>query len=104
PARWADLHRKLGWARSVGLAGELVTPEQARAHLPLLDAGAILGAYYVPSDGVARPVAAAEALARSATGATFRPRERVIAINAANGHVTGVVTEKETIATERILV
>lgn len=104
PTRWADLHRKLGWARSVGLAGELVSPARAQALLPLLDASAILGAYYVPSDGVARPVATAEALARSASGATFRPRERVVAINSANGRVTGVVTEQGTISTERVLV
>ena len=104
PARWADLHRKLGWARSCGLEAELVSPDQARDHLPLLNADAILGALYVPSDGVAKPVWAAESLARSASGATFRGREKVIGIESANGRVTGVVTDKETIFTERVLV
>ena len=74
PARWADLHRKLGWARSCGLDAELVTPEQAKAHLPLLNADAILGAYYVPSDGVAKPVWAAEA-----SGDAPRPAPRFAA-------------------------
>jgi glycine cleavage system aminomethyltransferase T/glycine/D-amino acid oxidase-like deaminating enzyme len=104
PARWADLHRKLGWARTCGLAGELLTPEQAHEHLPLLNPDVILGALYVPSDGVAKPVWAAEELARAATGATFRSREKVIGIESSNGRVTGVVTDKETIPTERVLV
>ena len=104
PARWADLHRKLGWARSCGLPGALLTPAEAKDHLPLLNADAILGAYYVPSDGVAKPVWAAEALARSASGATFRGREKVTGIQSANGRVTGVVTDKETIPTEQVLV
>ncbi|MFT4037074.1 MAG: FAD-dependent oxidoreductase [Thermomicrobiales bacterium] len=104
PARWADLHRKLGWAKTCGLAGELLSPAAAQAALPLLDASAILGAYAVPSDGVARPVAAAEALARAATGATFRGLERVTGVEASGGKVVAVVTEKERIATERVLV
>lgn len=103
-ARWADLHRKLGWARSCGLRAELLTPAQAKSHLPMLNEDAILGAYYVPSDGVARPVRAAEALAGAATGATFRGREQVIGIESSGGRVTGVITDKETIATDCVLV
>jgi glycine/D-amino acid oxidase-like deaminating enzyme len=53
PARWADLHRKLGWARSWGLDASLLTPAETRAKLDLIDESVILGAYYVPTDGVA---------------------------------------------------
>jgi glycine cleavage system aminomethyltransferase T/glycine/D-amino acid oxidase-like deaminating enzyme len=104
PARLADLHRRLGWARSCGLEAEIITPEHAAAMLPLLNPDVILGAYHVPSDGVAKPVWAAEELARSATGATFRGREKVIGIETSNGRVTGVVTDKETISTDRALI
>src|SRR5918999_3538179 len=62
-ARWADLHRKLGWARSWGIDASLLTPSEAKAKLDLLDASTVLGAYSVPTAGVAKPLWAAEALA-----------------------------------------
>ena len=71
PARWADLHRKLGWARSWGIDASLLTPAETSAKLDLIDESVILGAYYVPTDGVAKPVWAAEALARATRGVTF---------------------------------
>src|SRR3954466_2160099 len=56
PERWADLHRKLGWARSWGIDASLLTPGEAKAKLGLLAESAIHGAYSVPTDGVAKPV------------------------------------------------
>ena len=64
----------------------------------------ILGAYYVPTDGVARPVAAAEVLARSATGASFHERTRVVGIETERGRVRAVETSNGRIETERVLV
>ena len=94
-ARWADLHRKLGWAKSWGIGGAtLLTPAEAKARLGLLDEDAILGAYYVPSDGTARQVWAAEAMARGATGATFLARTRVVGIEADRSRVTAVVSDE----------
>jgi glycine cleavage system aminomethyltransferase T/glycine/D-amino acid oxidase-like deaminating enzyme len=104
PARWADLHRKLGWAKSWGVEASLLTPGEAQRKLPLLDASIIEGAYYVPSDGVARAVWAAEALAMSATGATFYPHTAVVGIESARGQVRTVQTSRGRIETERVLV
>jgi glycine cleavage system aminomethyltransferase T/glycine/D-amino acid oxidase-like deaminating enzyme len=105
PARWADLHRRLGWARSWGLEGAaILSPAEAAERLPLLDPERILGAYYVPSDGVARAVWAAEELARSATGATFHARTAVTAIESERGRVRAVSTTRGRIETERVLV
>ncbi|HLL49920.1 MAG TPA: FAD-binding oxidoreductase, partial [Thermomicrobiales bacterium] len=104
PERWADLHRKLGWARSWGIEASLLTPTEAKAKLDLLDASAVLGAYYVPTDGVAKPVWAAEALAGAARGASFHPRTAVVGIETANGRVSAVETTNGRIATERVLV
>jgi glycine cleavage system aminomethyltransferase T/glycine/D-amino acid oxidase-like deaminating enzyme len=105
PERWADLHRKLGWAKSWGLAGAaLLDPAEAKGKLDLLDETAILGAYFVPSDGVAKAVWAAEELARSATEATFYPRTQVIDVEVKRGRVAAVVTSNGRIATERVLV
>jgi glycine cleavage system aminomethyltransferase T/glycine/D-amino acid oxidase-like deaminating enzyme len=104
PARWADLHRKLGWAKSWGVPASLLSPQAAREKLEFLNDEMILGAYYVPSDGVANPVQAAEALARRATGATFHARTRVVDIEARANRVAAVVTDQGRIETERVLV
>ncbi len=104
PARLADLQRKLGWARSWGIEAALLSPDEAKAKLDLIDEAAICGAYFVPSDGVANPVRSAEALARSAGGATFYPRTEVIGIETERGRVRAVETSNGRIETERVLV
>jgi glycine cleavage system aminomethyltransferase T/glycine/D-amino acid oxidase-like deaminating enzyme len=104
PERWLDLHRKIGWARSWGLEASLLTPEEAVAKLDLIDISKILGAYFVPSDGIAKPVWAAEALARSATGAVFHERTEVVGIATERGRVCAVETTNGRIETERVLV
>ena len=106
PERWADLKRKVGWARSWGLEAELLSAEEARVKIPLLDAGRILGAYWVPSDGLAKAVRAAEAMARAATanGAEFHGRTPVTGIEVTDGRVQAVTTPAGRIATERVLI
>ncbi|MGI9254646.1 MAG: NAD(P)/FAD-dependent oxidoreductase, partial [Thermomicrobiales bacterium] len=106
PARLEDLKRKLGWAQSWGVEGAaLLTPAQAAEKMPFIDPAVILGAYWVPSDGVAKPVRAVEGMIRACGDAvTLYDRTPVVGIERANGAVTGVVTPAGTIATERVLV
>jgi glycine cleavage system aminomethyltransferase T/glycine/D-amino acid oxidase-like deaminating enzyme len=104
PERWADLHRKLGWAKSWGITADLLDPSEAKAELDLLDETRILGALHVPSDGVARQVWAAEELARSATGAQFQAGTRVVGIEKTGGRVSAVVTDNGRIETDRVLI
>jgi glycine cleavage system aminomethyltransferase T/glycine/D-amino acid oxidase-like deaminating enzyme len=104
PERWADLHRKLGWAKSWGIEACLLNPTEAKATLDLLDAAVIQGAYFVPSDGVAKQVWAAEELARSASGARFFPRTAVVGIETERGRVRAVITSNGRIETDRVLV
>jgi glycine cleavage system T protein len=106
PERWEDLKRKAGFAKSWGLEAELITPEEAKQKIPLLDAGKIYGAYYVPTDGIAKAVRAAEALARraEAQGVTFYGQTPVTGIEVANGRVQAVVTPQGRVATEMVLV
>jgi dimethylglycine oxidase len=104
PVRWADLHRKLGWAKSWGIPASLLSAAEAKAALDLLDVSSVLGAFHVPSDGIARAVWAAEELARTATGASFRPRTKVIGIETKRRRVMGVVTTEGRIETDRVLV
>jgi len=63
PERWKDLHRKHGLATSWGVASRLLAPEQVAELVPLLDPARIHGGFHVPSDGIAKAVWAAEAMA-----------------------------------------
>ena len=70
-ARWEELHRRLGRAMSYGLPAELLTPEQVRELVPLIDPERILGGFHTPTDGIAKALHAAEAMA-TATAACMR--------------------------------
>ena len=72
-ARWTDLHRKRGWARSWGIPAQMLDPQQCHELHPLLDPDTILGGFHTPTDGLARALAAATAQARRAIehGARF---------------------------------
>jgi glycine/D-amino acid oxidase-like deaminating enzyme len=63
--RLAELQRKLGWAKSWGVEGAtLLTPAEVKAKVPLLDETKILGGLLrAHSDGIAKALRAAEALA-----------------------------------------
>jgi len=104
-ARLDDLKRRHGWATSWGLDSRLITPAEVAAVAPVLNPRALLGAYYVPSDGVAKPVAAAEALARTAmaAGAEFHAATEVIGFEREQGRVTAVQTSNGPIATDHVL-
>ena len=106
-ARLEDLKRKLGAARSWGLEAALITPQETRDLIPILDAGKIHGAYYVPSDGLAKAVRACEAMARNAQSkgaATFYDHTTVTGIEVKNGQVQAVLTDQGRIGAEMILV
>lgn len=93
-ARWADLHRKHGWAQSWGIQGELIDPEQCTALYPLLDTDRILGGFHTPSDGLATAVRAATAQAERAIerGARFLGHHDVVDVLDRGGRVAGVRT------------
>jgi glycine cleavage system aminomethyltransferase T/glycine/D-amino acid oxidase-like deaminating enzyme len=97
PARLADLSRRHGWATSWGVESRLVDAgEVARLH-PLLDREQILGGFLIPSDGLAKPVAAAEVQAQRAVarGARFAFGQKVVAVETSGDRVTGVRTETD---------
>jgi glycine cleavage system aminomethyltransferase T/glycine/D-amino acid oxidase-like deaminating enzyme len=96
PERWADLKRKAGFAASWGIEAELITPRHCAEKIPSLDPSRIHGGFFVPSDGIAKPVRAVEAMARAATarGAAFHGETEVTDIEVAGGHVRAVVTTR----------
>ncbi|MCV7281020.1 FAD-dependent oxidoreductase [Mycolicibacterium flavescens] len=94
PERWADLHRKAGWAAAWGIEGRLLEPADCVRLHPLLDRDQILGGFHTPADGLAKAVRAAEAQAGQAIsrGAQFRPHTEVLDIVHTGGRVSGVRT------------
>ncbi|MFJ9852160.1 FAD-dependent oxidoreductase [Streptomyces sp. NPDC101150] len=104
-ARWADLHRKAGLAASWGVRGELLTPRQCKQLWPMLDATRLHGGLHTPDDGLARALPACRAqMARAeGRGARFLERHTVTGIERADGHVTGVVTDRGTFPADHVV-
>ncbi len=95
--RWADLHRRHGWATSWGVTDARLVDAQECVRLhPLLDADRVLGGLHVASDGLAKALRAGEAQARRATarGARFLGHHAVLEVRSSGGRVTGVLTDQ----------
>ena len=105
PERWHDLKRRHGLATSWALESELLSPEEVREKLPILDAGQIHGGYHVPSDGIAKAVWACGALADEARarGARFHGETAVTGIEVRDRRVRAVETAAGRIETERVV-
>lgn len=101
--RFEDLKRKVGVAKSWGVEAGLISPEETRDKVPILDPGQIQGAYWVPSDGIAKAVRAGEAMARMAEGATFHGETMVEGFEVESGRVQAVLTARGRIETEQVL-
>ena len=104
PNRLEDLKRKTDAGKAWGIETYLLGKDEARKKIPLLS-DQIYGAMYTPADGIAEPHQAAEAMGKSAMrrGARFFGSTKVTAIHTKNGKVTGVETDRGTIATENIV-
>ncbi|MFH9245395.1 FAD-dependent oxidoreductase [Streptomyces lydicus] len=104
-ARWADLHRKAGLAASWGVRAALLTPEQCKRLWPMLDETKLFGGLHTPDDGLARALLACRAqMERAASrGARFLELHTVTGIERADGHVTGVVTDRGTFPADHVV-
>jgi 4-methylaminobutanoate oxidase (formaldehyde-forming) len=96
PARYEELQRQVGWARTFGLPLELISTEEAQRRFPLMDASGVLGAVFLPTDGWLDPSNLALALAAGAKarGARVLTEHRVTAIEVERGRVRGVTTDR----------
>ncbi|HRA48506.1 MAG TPA: FAD-dependent oxidoreductase, partial [Thermomicrobiales bacterium] len=105
PARWQDLHRKYGYARSWGLDASLVSPAETGALLPLLDQSTILGAIHIVGDGCLKAVPFVERIAAraSAGGARFFGRTKVTGFEISDLQMRSVQTDQGTIQAEQVL-
>ena len=105
PERWKDLRRKHGIATAWGVESELLSPEECVEKSPLLDPARIQGGLFVPSDGIAKGVRVAEAMARRAMerGASFHGETEVVGVEVKDGRVRAVETSQGRIETETVL-
>ena len=101
-----ELHRRRGWATSSGIQDtQILTPAETAERIPMLDPSTILGSYLVPSDGIAKAVRLAAAMARRAEagGAAFEGGVTVTGFDIRDGRVHGVTTNRGDIECERVL-
>lgn len=54
PERHQELKRKVGHAKSWSLPAEIITPEETKRLIPIMNTERVSSAYYVPSDGLAK--------------------------------------------------
>lgn len=104
-SRWDDLKRKRGLAVSWGIDGDLLSPREVREHVPQVDPDRIYGGWYVPTDGIAKPVRAGEAMAQEAKqrGVRFYPHTEVLGFEQHNGRIHTVRTSNGDFTVETVL-
>ncbi|MFA3836686.1 GcvT family protein [Streptomyces aureus] len=105
PERWADLHRKAGYAASWGVRGELVSAARCKELWPLIDESVVLGGFHTPDDGLARALLASRAQMGRARerGAAFLDRHTVTGIEQEDGRVTAVVTDRGSFPADHVV-
>ena len=104
-ARWEEHRRGADLAKTCGVEVRLVTPEEAKALYPILNADDLLGGIYFPNDGQTNPADTTMALAKGARmgGAAIFEDTKVTAVHHANGRVTGVATTRGDITCEVVV-
>ncbi|MDT5152176.1 MAG: hypothetical protein QOI01_3909, partial [Mycobacterium sp.] len=93
--RMIQLRRTAANAAAFDLECELLTPEQAFAHYPVIRTDDLVGAIWLPADGKANPTDLTLALAKGARlrGARIIERTRVTGVISDRGRVTAVRTD-----------
>ncbi len=105
-ARLTDLRRKHGLAQSWGLESSLLTPDEVRGHLPLLDTDLILGGIHVERDGILRAVPFVEGVAAraSALGVELVGETSALSVDRTGGRVRAVETSRGRIECDEVVI
>ncbi len=103
--RFEELKRGASMAKCFGLEVAVITPQEAAALWPLMNAKDIVGAVYLPNDGQTNPTDTTRAFAKGAQmyGASIFEGVKVTAIHQREGRVTGVATEQGDIQAEYVV-
>lgn len=105
PGRWDEIRRNASMARLTGVEMEFIGPGRLGEMWPLLNTEGIIGAAFIPGDGMANPTDVTMALAKAArmAGARVLENTRATRILRRDGRVAGVETERGTIACEAVV-
>ena len=103
--RMIQLRRTAANAAAFDLDCELLTPEQALEHYPVMRIDDLVGAIWLPADGKANPTDLTLALAKGARlrGARIIERTRVTGVTTEDGRVTGVRTDAGDVEAEIVV-
>lgn len=103
--RLLELKRQASFARTVGLEARLLTAHEAQELFPLMSLAGVEGGLFLPTDGSARAVLLAAALAEAARakGVVFQKNAKVVGFDVKDGRVTGVRTPEEDVACELVV-
>ena len=103
--RWEEIRRNASMAHLVGVELELLGRDRVAELWPLMDARDVIGAAYLPGDGVAGPTEVTHALALAArmAGAGVHEQTPVLEVLRRGGRVSGVRTDRGDIACEYVV-
>jgi len=103
--RMIQLRRTAASAEAFNMECELLSPEQALEHYPVMRVDDLVGAIWLPGDGKANPTDLTFALAKGARmrGARIHEKTRVLDVLIADGRVTGVRTDGGDIEAEIVV-
>ncbi|MCT1557946.1 FAD-dependent oxidoreductase [Helcobacillus massiliensis] len=104
-SRLEDLRRKAGWGHELGLGSRILDPGETARLFPLVNTEMILGALYVPSDGLALARRFTDLLVERSkeNGVEYRYETAVTGIESTNGRVTGVRAGDEVIPADIVV-
>ncbi len=103
--RWEEILRGATMATTVDVETEVIDLDRAKELFPLLNTDDLVGALYIPDDGVTSPVDTTMALAKGAKarGARIIEGVAVTKLVAENGRIVGVETEQGYVETETVV-
>jgi glycine cleavage system aminomethyltransferase T/glycine/D-amino acid oxidase-like deaminating enzyme len=103
--RMTQLRRTAASADAFGLECELLSPERAGEHYPVMRVDDLVGAIWLPGDGKANPTDLTMSLARGARmrGARIVEKVRVLSVLTRAGSVYGVRTDSGDIEAEVVV-
>ncbi len=103
--RWEELKRGMSMGRTVGVDIREIELDEALELCPLLNIDDLVGAMYLPEDGITSPVDTTMALAKGAKtgGARVFEGVAVTALHVSDERITGVTTERGRIEAETVV-
>jgi len=103
--RLSEIKRGASMAKVAGFPCDVLEPDQAKEIWPLMNTDDVVGAIYLPNDGMASPVDLTNALAKGARtgGAQIFENTKVIDMKIKDGKAAGVITEHGDIDAEYVV-